>query len=180
MNFQKSFHKITIEDVDNLKELHKLQDIKTFKISFGGDFIAVFVQNSGEEALKNNWRRINSSLSQYLDDSLDDDFSKWNLYVMYLINGTVSKELQYEIENNTFASRKIVEDNYDKELTNENIQALIASHIEFSDFNVKNNEPTKPTEYASNSIVWEKISNFGDLNEKNIDEILHSIEEAIK
>lgn len=179
MNFQKSFRKEIISDVYNLKELHQLQEIQTYSISFGGNLIAVFVQNSDEEALKKNWRQINSSLSQYLDHFLEDDFSKWNLYVIYLVNGTVGKELQYEIENNTFASRKIVAGSYTKELTDTNIAALISSHIEFSDFDIKTTTRAT-TKYSSNSIVREQIPDFKSIDETKISEILLLIEKALK
>lgn len=58
---------------------------------------------------------------------------KWNIYIIYLCQDSATKELKNKIENNRFSNRKIVEDNFQTELTDEKANELIIKHITNTD-----------------------------------------------
>lgn len=73
---------------------------------------SVFVGNLDAEELKNEWIRITNFIAIQYQSNLNSDFERWNLYLFFLVTDelTVSDDLKYAVENNTFSSRKIIED----------------------------------------------------------------------
>lgn len=158
----------TIEEIKNTYQLDDLQVMDTNNI------IPILVKTSSSN-LQNNWKTISSVLSELLDEYLDNSFKKWNVYILYLITDEVSKELKYKIENNTFFARKIVEDSYILELSDENIKKLISEHIDFADFKISTTQPTQSA-YESTSEIYLKLKDMETISETQINEMLKSLE----
>lgn len=71
----------------------------------------IFLISSDEITyLKDNWDDFSVFLATSFQSNLESEFSVWNMYIFYIVNFEVSKELKYKIENDTFSSRKIVID----------------------------------------------------------------------
>lgn len=99
--------------------------------------ISVFLSEfEDEEALNISWMDISSTISSAFQGSLtgkENEFEKWNIYILYICKNDVEKGLKNKIENDKFSSRKIVEDNMKQILTDEVIEELIIKHITNTD-----------------------------------------------
>ena len=96
------------------------------KLNVGGSQIhSVFVGNLDVEELKNDWVRITNFIAIQYQSNLNTDYERWNLYLFFLLpNGiNIPDDLKYTIENNTFFSRKIIED------ASLSVEALINKHV---------------------------------------------------
>lgn len=173
MNLQKSLTKVEVETLQRVKNDNQLLDIQVYKFDYAGHFLITLVKNENSQNLQDSWKAVNSSLSQYLVDKMNDDFSRWNLYLLFLLGTPIDKTLQYEIENNTFSSRKIVIPNFHDEINDESAQLLISDHIDFS-FVIT--PITEPEEYTSTSDLWQNYTDGEEYNNEQLDAILHTIE----
>ncbi len=72
-------------------------------------FITAFTcSTSSNDELSSLWEEISSVISVDYQSLLEDEFSRWNIYILFASKETVTKPLHYEIENNKFSARKIV------------------------------------------------------------------------
>lgn len=126
-----SFSKVNISD--DLKELYK-EAISLYKNDNYWK-INVLIFQSDYENLKLKWENVSSAVSMCYQADIKDEneFEKWNLYIIYVCYDKVDKELKAKIENNKFSSRKIVEDNQIDKLTDEVVNKLIIKHITNTD-----------------------------------------------
>jgi hypothetical protein len=164
-------NKIENSSVEKLKTTYKLDDLQIIDVN---NIISVLVKTNSIN-LQDNWKKINNVFSELLDEHLDSSFKKWNVYILYLIIDKVSKELKYKIENNTFFARKVVEDSYMFELSDENIKNLISEHIDFADLKINMIQPTQSA-YESSSEIYFKLKNIDIISETQIDEMLKLLE----
>lgn len=123
--------------------------------------------------LERLWSKISSSIAFNYQSQLNDDFEKWNLYVIYYCRELVSKSLKYKIENDKFSSRKILEDNCENNLTEETINKIIEKHITNTDLiTEKLHNNTFEDEYHSDTMIWQLISDSpllkGDVDKQRI------------
>ncbi|MEM8937887.1 MAG: ABC-three component system middle component 1 [Bacteroidota bacterium] len=90
---------------------------------------------SESETIENIWRDVSSAVSVVYQSGLtqNEEFEKWNLYIIFVCSDSVSKDLKSKIENDKFSSRKIVEDNFKTELTEVKANEIISRHITNTD-----------------------------------------------
>lgn len=157
--------------IEELKTTYSLDSIQFVEMN---KIVSVFIKINGA-ILDSIWKRINSVLSEYLAEYLDSSFKKWNVYILFIVIDTVSKELKYEIENNKFFARKIVEDSYHGQLTDENIEKLISKYITINDLSI-GKEELIAEEYSSISEIFLQLKNKDAVNNIQIDEILKLLE----
>ncbi|QUM90559.1 hypothetical protein HWV03_18060 [Moritella sp. 36] len=96
----------------------------------GKSFLSAFscwIEN--EEILEQFWNRINNLIGIDYQTKLEDEFSSWNIYLVFFIPTTVSNSLKYTIENDTFFMRKIVFDSKLKSLNKDKFSAYLDDHI---------------------------------------------------
>lgn len=89
-----------------------------------------------QQTLDKSWVDISSTISSAFQGSLigkENEFEKWNIYILYLCKNDVEKGLKNKIENDKFSSRKIVEDNLNEILNDEVVEKLIVKHITNTD-----------------------------------------------
>ncbi len=67
---------------------------------------AVTIQD--EESLEKSWKYIATRIAALYQSQLKDDYSAWNIYLLFNCNSKISRTLQYEIENDKFSMRKII------------------------------------------------------------------------
>ncbi|HFU76465.1 MAG TPA: hypothetical protein ENK66_09495 [Arcobacter sp.] len=166
-------------DIDSIKELYGVDEFYLYKVTLNKEYILLLMKlNEIDNLILDNAKqfdKLTSSLSVLLEKYLDNDFKRWNVYIFYLVQNKLNKQQKYKIENDTFFARKIVEDNYTSNLSDENIKKLISNHISFDDLNIKNTIP-KRKDYISSSIIYEELFNVDTLESNKVIDILKSLE----
>lgn len=147
-----------------LKDLSERFKQLTFKflIQDIGVKISVFVVHGSCSNLEegNNWRIISEEIALKFQNKIISKDDKWNIYIIYACSDKVDKELKAKIENDKFSSRKIVEDNQTKELSDEIVNNLIVKHITNTDLvNIVNNtdENIEKSYHPQKAEVWDLI-----------------------
>jgi hypothetical protein len=166
---------INNNEINGMKENYALKGISVYKVEIQSIFIVSFVYIETDIALLEKWKKINTVLSEYLEDFIEEETWRWNIYTIYLINTSITKELQYKIENDPYFSRKIVEENYKRELTDDEVEKLIEEHITFSDLKIEN-DSTKHKKYISSSYIYQSLKDIEKLKDEKILTILGSLE----
>lgn len=175
MKQKQSLKKINNNSVNLLKEQYFISELHLIEKD---SIILIMKLNEIDKLMENNAKlfdNLTSSLSMLLEEYLQDDFKRWNVYFIYITAEPVTKEIKYKIENDTFFARKIVEDNYLFQLSDEKIKDLVSEHIDFTDLKINVTQPIEK-KYKSNSEIYLKLKNRDSLNETQIDEILKSLE----
>lgn len=124
---------------------------------------SVFVGNLDAEELKNEWIRITNFIAMQYQSSFNSDFERWNLYLFFLLPNeiSVSDDLKYTIENNTFSSRKIIED------ASLSAEVLIKKHVA-NELSLDSDEHrTTSYEFPYNSIIYDVLKDK-TIKKKNI------------
>ena len=175
----KSIKFLNNKNTTEIKSNYDLNDLKVLKDN-AYDLIIILINEKNSKKLEENWQKISNVLSESIEDELQvNNFIRWNVYIIYILEEKVTKEVKYKIENNTFFARKIIEDRYKLDLKDENIQKLIEKHITFNDIKLINTSQTSD-EYNSESKVYLELKDLNDIDESKINEILNSLEEGVK
>lgn len=134
------------------------------KVDIGDSQIhSVFVGNLAADELKNEWIRITNFIAMQYQSSLNSDFERWNLYLFFILTDakTVSDDLKYTIENNTFSSRKIIED------ASLSVDVLIKKHVANELYLDSDENRTTSYEFSYNSIIYDVLKDK-TIKKKNI------------
>ncbi len=181
--------KTSYKEIDNSNLLEKVKDafvlnyLSIGEICWGGNILVAIIEFSDGKTLENQWKHFNSFISAELLSVKKDEFSKWNFYLFYL-SKEANKELKYEIENNKFSSRKIVLDDYPRELNNINILNIVRNHITNEDILKVANSPVT-SNIVRNPIIEDAINMF-EFPSKKSDQteysksVLKQIEKSLK
>lgn len=153
-----SFLKIDI--AEDLKELYQ-DDISLYKNNADWK-INVFIFHSNYDTLKLKWDKVSSAVAMCYQADVNDEneFEKWNLYIIYICTEKVDKELKAKIENDKFSSRKIVEVNFAEKVTDETSNNLIIEHItntDLIDIVNKTDESVDKKYQPKNKLIWDLI-----------------------
>ncbi len=129
-------------------------------IEFGlGKVHAFFIQT---DELSELWKEMRNFIAIKFQNKLTIEFERWNVYVFYMVESPIDNELKYQIENDTFSSRKIViEGNY-------NIDKIIDEHIRNSDINIESNTSSE-SNFTPNPLICNQIKDIeakGKLTQK--------------
>jgi hypothetical protein len=81
-----------------------------------------------EGTLRENWRAISNTVAAGYQSLLkrDQEFERWNIYLLFICNGPVSWQLEGMIETDKFSSRKIVISGEEAKLS---VQELIDRYV---------------------------------------------------
>lgn len=113
-------------------------------------------QFNSEDALDIAWQNITNEIAVNYIAHLEDSFSKWNCYIVFLCSSAIPKELKYKIENNKFALRKIVIDGLERPVSAEDIIKIINNRI--LDLNIELKEADiKKSESLELSILSQEL-----------------------
>lgn len=127
-----------------LSELFPDLELYKFEVNlFEGAPLCAFCccMSTGKD-LDEKWKSINSSVSAHSLDNKKSEFERWNSYLFFVCDETVPKSLKYQIENDKFALRKLVEqkpDDWDDNSPQKSLiellnQRLLLSHIDLSGY----------------------------------------------
>lgn len=121
------------------------------------------IQLENEMELLNIKDDLRDFLAIYFQSqTLEKDVERWNIYQFYLVQEPISLDLRLQIEQDKFATRKLVVDNVGKELDDSEIATRICTDI--FDFSI--------TEKKSNKDSL--LDNLGEYNHA----ILSAVEQA--
>ena len=175
--------KIHSEKISLLKEEYKIFQLDILKFKAKEEYITLFIQLDNLDYLMehqtNKFDTLISAISIYLEEFLENNFLRWNIYMIFVISKKVEKEIKYQIENDTYFARKILEDEYCFELTDENINKLISKYITFTDLELTDT-PIKSKKYISDSKIYTELKGIVTLKDDKRDEILTLLERGIK
>lgn len=118
-----------------------------------GQVHSLFFNFKDESQLTSNWEKITNSIALNYQRHLETDFEKWNLYLFFLVPqaSSLNIDLKYNIENNTFSSRKVVED----EATID--EMLISKHI-INNLSIQSPEShSKVASFDYNQTIWDTL-----------------------
>jgi len=74
-------------------------------------FCHLFVLKCGnEEILSSCWEVITETIAIEFQPNLQKDIERFNIYLIFLLEDVVSKELKYKLEQDKYCCRKLVED----------------------------------------------------------------------
>jgi hypothetical protein len=120
--------------LEELRETYKRLIFKFIIVKININISVLFVYGLSIDFEENdNWEKISEEVALKYQSKLSDITDKWNIYIIYVCKDIAKKELKNKIENNRFSNRKIVEDNFQSELNDENVKELIIKHITNTD-----------------------------------------------
>lgn len=124
-----------------LKQNFETLDFTYRKIEYGGSVSVFFVYIADEISLKENWESISVFIASGYQATMADEFNVWNIYLFFVLREVVSNELKYQIENDTFSSRKIIvfpiqpeDDIVNEHILNNDLQIPVRSTTELGEF----------------------------------------------
>ncbi|MVX67094.1 hypothetical protein GKZ28_25925 [Clostridium chromiireducens] len=79
-----------------------------------------------ENDLENIWEKVNNDIALYFQSEIENEVSRWNIYIFFLVKGNVRPIIKYKIEQDKYCARKIVLDNY---MHQENISECIEKRL---------------------------------------------------
>ena len=136
------------------------------KVEFGGDISVFAFTFENESELNDNWKKITSSVAAYYQSAFDNeknDFERWNIYILFLVQAPVGSQLKYRIENDKFSSRKIVHDDSTTQPDMEHLHTLIDKYVVDTDITIAEpavNKSAKSTSvYSTDSGIYRIIDN---------------------
>jgi len=153
---------------------HKVETVGTGVIN------SFFIKMPNEATLESKWRLISNFLAVNYQNEMDDEFQRWNLYVFYTLNDSISNRLKYLIENDTFSSRKIVVS------SSETQESIIQQHISNSDLSSEVGQVARTGQYNPNQLLWNTLHDkilrrkkrLSDPTNEALDEIVNSLKES--
>lgn len=139
-----------------ISDLHEEFEGITFdfqEIKYEGKLPCFFISVESELKLAEVWMRVSDIIAINYQATLNDEFSIWNIYLFFFIEETISNELKYLIENDTFSSRKIIiERKYD-------LNKIIEEHILNTDISI-DSTPICESNFTPNPIIYKQLENL--------------------
>ncbi|TYA74621.1 ABC-three component system middle component 1 [Seonamhaeicola marinus] len=146
--FKSDFPEITIENI--IVEMEK------------GKAHCIFLKIPDTKFLSDNWKLVTNSIALNYQNYLETSFEKWNIYLFFLMTEPIEDmNLKYAIENNTFSSRKIVEND------SLSLEALIKKHINNELSLEKDTFRTESVDFFHHPIIYDVLKDK-TIKKKNI------------
>jgi hypothetical protein len=136
---------------------------------------AFFIENSSKDSLGNNWRKISNFIALHFQNNLENEFERWNLYLFFLNAPGISNDLKYQIENDTFSSRKIIIDcPMDKD-------SIINKHILNNNLSInRESESLVDNDFQPKKLVWDLLKGKTLKKVRNTSEVEKSFNQLVK
>lgn len=158
----------------DLMELAAESGLKLFQ-NRNNHRISVFISHFGEiEQVGANWKKVSNYIASSYQSTLtkkEDEFEKWNIYLLFTCTAAVNKTLRFEIENDKFSSRKIILERLAGDLDEQQANLLISQHISNDDLVIDPKAQSDDlheivNKYQSPTFVWDMIKDEEALNYK--------------
>ncbi len=99
------------------------------------------------------WKEMRNFIAIKFQNNLLIEFDRWNVYIFYILSNSLDNDLKYQIENDTFSSRKIVLDG------ETDFTKIIEKHILNSDITI-DSTPIRESDFAPNPIIYDKLKDI--------------------
>jgi len=103
-----------------------------------------------DSSLNNSWKEMRNFIAIKFQNTLSIEFERWNTYLFYIVSEAISNDLKYQIENDTFSSRKIVIEG------KSNIAEIIDIHILNRDITI-DNTPVIDSVFTPNPLIFNQV-----------------------
>lgn len=111
------------------------------------------------KVLSDYWEDITENIAINFQIDIEKEIERWNIYLVFLLENEVPKEIKYKIEQDKYCCRKLVEDCLKtKNFPDAYVEQLIHDKI----FSVRQGNTNKITEVTSVSQSVEKIIQTAD------------------
>lgn len=82
------------------------------------------------DALNDYWEDLTENIAVNFQINLEKEIERWNIYLLFLLENEVLKEIKYKVEQDKYSCRKLVEDGLKrKEFSDVYIRQLIQDKI---------------------------------------------------
>lgn len=128
----KLINKENIKEILNIEREKEYETIKCFQYIDDSNKYKFYVFScyyNDEKELKAHFKAINDIIAFDFQSNLLLDVEKWNLYIFFFVGDVISHELKTSIEQNKYATRKILYDNMGKEPLIEQIEGIILDKL---------------------------------------------------
>jgi hypothetical protein len=158
------------EIINNLKQFDNLFSTKKMqcwiKAQANYNIYIFSIQLKDEKELLEIKDDLRDSLAIYFQSqTLEKDIERWNIYQVFFIEESINKNIKQQIEQDKFATRKLVFDNIDNIMTDEEIIKKINSEI----FEFKLTKHKSPIHPLIDLLKNEDARLFSDIEKSNGD-----------
>lgn len=151
-----NFIEVNAKQVEFLSTAFPDVNFKLFQsyINHSAYFSVFYCTLADEGLLQQLWKRINNLISIEYQTQIEDDFTRWNIYLVFSIPMKISNSLKYLIENDTYFMRKIINDCNDKK----EIVSYLDNHILGKDIFFGPSDIPKEVEIQYSQITLDLLS----------------------
>ena len=130
-------------------------------------YIAITAPMTQQE-LADNWRDIRNEIMTKWQDTITDDFSRWNFYLFYVVDklDKLDGSLRYQIEHDMVSSRKILVDRNDCAKDADLYETVGRKYINY-DVTEEEGENEEIHPFVKSAEVTQLIKNIKDENQGN-------------
>lgn len=153
---------MVVEDFTNIYQNDGISnDIAILKFKFSpedADYdINVFTcEIESEKKLIEEFKGINDCIAFDFQQKLSKNIEKWNIYLCFFVSGEISEEIRYYVEQNKYATRKIVFSVTKTNLKVSEKEEIVKNKLfNLSDFKLKSDTDTDEKKITLESIVNE-------------------------
>lgn len=118
--------------------------------------------------LAESWRDIRNEVMTKWQDTITDDFSRWNFYLFYVVENLdkLDGSLRYQIEHDMVSSRKILVDRSDYNKDADLYETVVRKYINY-DVTEGEEEDGDIYPFGKSNEVVQLIKNIKDENQRN-------------
>lgn len=118
--------------------------------------------------LAESWRDIRNEVMTKWQDTITDDFSRWNFYLFYVVENLdmLDGTLRYQIEHDMVSSRKILVDRSDYNKDADLYETVVRKYINY-DVTEGEEEDGDIHPFGKSNEVVQLIKNIKDENQRN-------------
>ena len=138
-----------------LQELHSNRTITHWIREMGVQCHIFTIQISTVAELENIWESIANEIAAYFQSDFKNEYETWNLYVVFLSDFEISRDLKYKIENDKYSSRKIVIDDISPPIDEGKIVDKILKRIFLLD--IGSDPPPKERQQNLSQIIEKRL-----------------------
>ncbi|MGS2776975.1 ABC-three component system middle component 1 [Robertmurraya sp. GLU-23] len=111
-----------------------------------------------QKKLVDVWKEICGDIAIYFQTDLERNIEIWNIYVLFLVEGSVDSQTRYLIEQNKYSSRKLVIEDVKSPVDKRKIDSIINEKL----FNLNINY-TSRTSYKNEPLSKSLETKYGTL-----------------
>lgn len=148
----------------------KFEMINKDVFGFSHDLYIAITTSLSHDELAESWRDIRNEVMTKWQDTITDDFSRWNFYLFYVVENLdkLDGSLRYQIEHDMVSSRKILVDRSDYVKDADLYETVVRKYINY-DVTEGENEDEDIHPFGKSDEVVQLLKKIKDENQRNCD-----------